>query len=136
MYHLHHIGCAVENLEKAMQYYIKIFGYKFDKDYIDIEQNIKAKLLKNNNHYIELIAKIDVNQQSPIDKILNERGGGTYHHCYLTNDLANTLKKLKKEGFIEFTKKNIETNDFMARFVITPDNYLLEFLQLKERKDR
>ncbi len=130
---LHHIGCAVNNIEYAKKYYCEIFGFKYEKGYISEEMNLRAAFLykEENDVYIELLQKLDYNNKSSIDKILEDRMGGVYHACFLVNDMKQALEELSKKEFIVLNRKNIETQDFIARFLITPDNYIIEILQKK-----
>ena len=115
---LHHIGCAVNNIEYAKKYYCEIFGFKYEKGYISEEMNLRAAFLykEENDVYIELLQKLDYNNKSSIDKILEDRMGGVYHACFLVNDMKQALEELSKKEFIVLNRKNIETQDFIARF--------------------
>lgn len=130
-YKLHHIGCVVENLDFSKEYYINVLNYQYRYSVFDEQQNIKSYFLEGNGHYLELIQKINKKDKSPIDKIIQFLGGGVYHHCYEVENLDEEIKFLKKYNFVRYTKKIYENNYFRYIFMITPDNYLVEFLERK-----
>lgn len=126
---LHHIGIATKNINKSKKYYIELLGYTEDKKIIDEKQNLRALFLKKNDIEIELLEKIDINTNSPIDNILKTLDGGIHHHCYEVKNINDMLDELSKCGFVKITKKMHTYNEFQTAFFITPDNLLIELLE-------
>lgn len=128
-YTLHHIGIAVKKANLCIKYYEECFGYIKETEIYDTTQNLHAIYIINSDSRIELLEKIDYAKKSPIDYILKLRGGGIYHHCYQVQDLENAYKELEKRGFYKLVKKKFIYENFICRFLLTPDNQVVELLQ-------
>lgn len=74
---LHHIGCAVKNIDIAKEYYMKILGYEFCCNINDEELNLRACFLRQEGHYVELLESIDKEKKSQLDKIIQNIGGAS-----------------------------------------------------------
>ncbi len=133
---LHHLGCAVKNIETAIQYYTNIMGFSIYQNVFDYKpQNIKvAFLAMNDNTLLELVE--GVNEFSPVKKIIDLLGGGVYHACYEVECLEETVQYLCNHNFIKHRKTQMENKDFKAVYMITPDNYLMELIELKNDRRR
>ena len=46
---------------------------------------------------IELIHPL--NQQGPVQKFLEKRGGGLHHICFETDDIVSDMEHLKEKGY-------------------------------------
>lgn len=130
---IHHIGCAVSSIEKATKYYTENIGYVLYKNtFVYEEENIQVAFLKKGEILLELIEKKDKTKPSPIDKIIAVLGGGVYHECYLVNGLEEVINQLRKDGFVKLRKKNMQYENMVACYMITPDNHLIEFIEVKD----
>ena len=97
-FRFHHIGYAVHDIFVTAEYYVKA-GWNISDVQIDVIQNTKiAFLSKNGMPLIELIAPID--ETSPIVKTLEKIGVSTYHVCYETDDIQQTVAELRKQKYI------------------------------------
>lgn len=128
-YKLHHIGCVVNNIDVAKSYYVEVLNYKYKCSVIDEKQNLRAYFLEGNGHFLEILQKINQEDNSPVDKIVKCLGGGVYHHCYEVENLDKEIKYLEKNNFVKCTKKYLENDFFKYIFMITPDNYIIEFIE-------
>ncbi len=94
--HIDHIGIAVKSIENAIAIYRDILGLKL----LDVEdvpsQKVRVAKFDINGVHLEFLEPTDEN--SPIYKFLKKRGEGIHHIAYYTDNLEETLEKLKKEG--------------------------------------
>lgn len=130
---LHHNGCAVKNLERAIKYYVDAMGYEvYISPFKFEEENIIVCFLKfpNENVLLELIEGI--NDKNPVKKYIEQFNGGIYHSCYQVENIYEAISYLKKYNFIPLKKKFMENDRYIAKYMLTPDNYLIEFIQVKE----
>lgn len=92
----HHIGIAVWDIEETALYYVDA-GYMKAETVIDEIQNVKICFLtKENMPMLELLAPVDEN--SPVNRILNKMGVSPYHCCYLVDDMEDAVCRLKKKS--------------------------------------
>lgn len=98
----HHIGIAVWDIEETALYYVDA-GYMKAETVIDEIQNVKICFLtKENMPMLELLAPVDEN--SPVNRILNKMGVSPYHCCYLVDDMEDAVYRLKKKKFVPLIK--------------------------------
>ena len=97
----HHLGVAVESIQKSLKIYEDLFGYRLvSGPFSDPIQRVSVCFLgrgSSNDISIELVEPLD--EQSPIQKTL-AKGGGAYHVCYEVDDLDGTLKNVADMGCI------------------------------------
>ena len=129
---LHHIGCAVKNIDIAKEYYMKILGYEFCCNINDEELNLRACFLRQEGHYVELLESIDKEKKSQLDKIIQNIGGGVYHQCYKVENIEETIKTLSRKKFVPYKKIYKENDFFKYIYMITPDSYLIEIIEIKQ----
>jgi methylmalonyl-CoA/ethylmalonyl-CoA epimerase len=127
----HHIGVAVNNLDKSIEIYTDL-GYtvKNGLTYFDPIQNVNICFMFKENHpLIELISPH--NDESPIIRILNVNGPTPYHTCYEVDSIEDQIIKLKKNGFIQISKiqSAIAFDGRKICFLINREIGLLELLQ-------
>ena len=77
-----HLGLAVKDQSKAKELLYSL-NYRLIDDVHDDNQNVRVALLKNDLQLdIEIISKININDETPIDKIINHNSFATYHICF------------------------------------------------------
>lgn len=128
-YKLHHIGCAVRDVEEAKKYYVDELGYQYKYTIVDDSNNMKACFMEKDGHYMEVIQEINPRKDSAISKILNLLGGGVYHQCYEVPNLEECIERLLIRGFVKLHRRISVTEYFKYIYMITPDNYIMEFLE-------
>lgn len=125
----HHVGIAVYNFEKVMEFY-SLLGYHITSKMYDPEQNVNVCVIeKENQPRIELLAPYD--EKSPINGVLNKNGVSPYHICYETHHLTSTMVKLKKLHFMVVVNPKI-SNVFANRrvaFFFKKDIGLIEIIE-------
>lgn len=93
-----HIGIAVNKIENTSSYYLQA-GYSMTEPVIDPIQNIRISFLsKQGMPTIELLEPID--DKSPVCNILSKSGVTPYHLCYTTENLDDSILKLRRKRFV------------------------------------
>jgi methylmalonyl-CoA/ethylmalonyl-CoA epimerase len=129
---VHHIGYAVNDIQKSLVMFQKI-GYTIESGPVkDIKRNVEIAFIQNNNYNIELIAPL--NNDSPIKNYLNKVGNTPYHICYETDNILTTINELKKQRYIVIEKPSeaIALESLRIAFLYHPFYGLLELLERKK----
>jgi len=101
-FNFHHIGYAVNSIEKTSIYYTEE-GWTLSEIYSDTIQNTRiAFLSKEFFPLIELVEPID--DKSPVVKTLDKMGVTPYHICYEVDDIDLAVSDLKRKRFIPLFK--------------------------------
>jgi len=133
---LHHIGIAVDDIDKAIQRHKALFGLHPVTEVVeDPIQKVSVVLLSafGGEVFIELVAPLA--KDSPISNFL-KRGIHLYHVCYLVEDLEKTLEEVRQDSLI--ISKPAPAKLYGGRriaFIYAPDGYVVEFLEEKEKPD-
>ena len=92
-----HLGIAVKSIEKGIEHWEKVFGYKqMTEMVINTRQKVKVVFLKKENSTtIKLIEPTD--KSSPVYTHA-QRGGGMHHICFKCDNLDSELERLKELG--------------------------------------
>ncbi len=91
-----HIGIAVKSIDEAKNFY-KALGLELRDIEIVKEQGVKVGFLKIGESNIELLEPL--NENSPVFKFLEKRGGGIHHIAIEVEDIESLLNTLKQKGF-------------------------------------
>lgn len=89
-----HIGIAVADLEKQIEFYKSIFGLTCTGIEEIADQKVRVAKFPIGGTQIELLQPIDAD--SPIAKFLATRGEGIHHVAYQVRDLHSALEHLEK----------------------------------------
>lgn len=92
---IHHIGVVVEDIDVAVESYLKL-GFSGGAKSRVAEQNVDIAALRAGDSWVEILAPID--RDSGIGRFLASRGPGFHHIAYLVDDLAGTLDALEEAG--------------------------------------
>ncbi len=88
-----HVGVAVPSLDPTAELLKNLFGYQVTSGpFDDPIQKVTVNFLKTateDSAEIELIAPLT--PDSPITSMLAKNGGGSYHLCFETTDIAAAL---------------------------------------------
>ena len=91
----HHVGIACFSIDESRAFYEQM-GYTGSATIDDPIQDIRICFLnKAGMPRIELLAPIDEN--SPVNRILQTQGVTPYHICYEVDDLEQAMMVLRKE---------------------------------------
>lgn len=95
---IHHYGLATDNLEKSIET-LRSLGYQVGDITLDPIQKVRVAFASRPPEaMIELICDVDAN--GPTHHMISKTGNGLYHICYEVNDIEETVKELRDEGFL------------------------------------
>jgi methylmalonyl-CoA/ethylmalonyl-CoA epimerase len=101
---LDHISYAVRSTDEA----VKVFSLFYSKvdihKYLEKSQNVFITYLSNGsvNHRIELVEP--AGKPNPVENMLKAMPSVLYHVCYRVEDLLESVKRLKENGFYMVTE--------------------------------
>jgi methylmalonyl-CoA/ethylmalonyl-CoA epimerase len=133
---LHHVGCAVRSIERALGYYTRVLGFRQVTQPIEVpSQRVKVCFLEASNAgagggalYLELVE--GVGSASPVEGLLEHTGGGPYHLCFEVDDLDAGIKWLRSQGFFRLTRFELAAHGMKRfAFMLTPDRQLMELCE-------
>lgn len=129
-FRIHHVGCAVKSIPEALKYYVGVLGFRIIEEAFDVpSQKVKVCFVgPADGSMIELVE--GTSEDSPVKKILEQLGGGAYHTCYEVEDLDRAVKYLCGYKFVKYRKSEIHNEKYRALYMVTPDNQLLELIQV------
>ena len=94
--HIEHIGIAVANLEKAVEFYEKVLGLSCYKTEEIADQKVRTAFLKVGETKIELLESTD--SDGPIGKFIEKRGEGIHHIAFAVQDIEKQLEHAEASG--------------------------------------
>jgi methylmalonyl-CoA/ethylmalonyl-CoA epimerase len=129
----HHVGVAVPDMEKALEFYASAFGCRpVSGPFEDPVQKVKVCFLADApNHgptHLELITPLT--PDSPLNGYL-ARDIGAYHVCYQVENIAHAQAALRKKGCL-IVSRPVPAVAFGGRKIawcFTPTNQLVELLE-------
>ncbi len=127
---VHHIGYAVEDLDKAIESFIAL-GYSLLHRRIDEERNVEIAFVENEGVAVELVSPL--NGGSPIDGVLARAGSGPYHICYEVDSISQACSRLRKDGWVVVHKPAPAPaiGGAMVAFAYSKNIGLAEFVELR-----
>ncbi|MGH3102957.1 MAG: methylmalonyl-CoA epimerase [Gaiellaceae bacterium] len=93
---IHHLGVAVEDLDRAVDTYTRLFGAELEHRETVPDQGLEAAAVLVGAGRIELLASLGAD--TPVGKFLAKRGPGMHHVAYEVGDLRAALASLAEEG--------------------------------------
>jgi len=94
--HIEHIGIAVKDLQKAIQYYENILGLKCYAVEEVKDQKVKTAFFMVGQTKIELLES--TSEDGPIAKFVEKRGEGIHHLAFAVNDIERSLQEVGQKG--------------------------------------
>ena len=92
----HHIGIAVEDLDAAIETYLRLFGAELEHHGRLEDQGVDAASLHAGSGRIELLAPLG--PDTPVGRFLAGRGPGLHHVAFQVADVAAELERLRQAG--------------------------------------
>jgi len=131
----HHIGFVCENIDKYKLSFTLFSEHNLGLIFEDVNQNVKVEFIDIKGGYkIELIEILNEKLYCPIKKFVDRNTSGFHHLCYESDDIDETLLKLKNNNFRLISKT---TNGFEGRTICfltpknNPDGPLIEIISNK-----
>lgn len=131
--HIEHIGIAVKNIEKAIEYYEGILGLKCYKIEEVADQKVRTAFFKVGETKIELLEATD--SESPIGKFIEKRGEGVHHIAFSVNGIQSSLNEAESKGIQLINKTPVGGADEMQVAFLHPKytfGVLTEFCEQKK----
>ena len=131
--YIEHIGIAVKNLDKAIEYYEKVLGLKCYAVEEIKDQKVKTAFFKIGQTKIELLESMD--PAGPIGKFIEKRGEGVHHIAFNVKSLPEKLKEVANKGIQlidEVPKKGAEGLDIAFLHPKSTFGVLTEFCERKK----
>lgn len=91
-----HLGIAVRNLDKSIEYYEKSLGlHCHGREEVD-SQKVKTAFFEIGEVHLELLEPTSAD--SPIAKFLDKNGEGIHHIAFRTDDIEGQLNQASASG--------------------------------------
>jgi len=94
--HIEHIGIAVVDLNKAIDFYERVFSLKCYNIEEVPEQKVITAFFMVGQTKIELLQSTD--PEGPIGKFIEKRGEGLHHLAFAVEDIREKLKFVENSG--------------------------------------
>jgi methylmalonyl-CoA epimerase len=93
---LHHVGVAVDDLDRAVETYRRLFGAEVEYRETVADQGTDVVVLRVGEGRIELLAAHG--PDTPVGKFLAKRGPGMHHVAFEVADVGAELARLSADG--------------------------------------
>ena len=93
-----HIGYAVKRIDRAKESFEKL-GFSFGEIVEDTDRNIRIAFGEKDGYRVELVSPLNRQEKSPVDAYLEKTGPTPYHLCYQSDDLAEDMERLQRQGY-------------------------------------
>jgi methylmalonyl-CoA/ethylmalonyl-CoA epimerase len=93
---IHHIGIAVHDLDKSLEFYRDVMGLHVHALDTVEDQGVRAALLTIGESEIELLEP--TRPDAGMAKFLERKGEGLHHICFETPTVDEDLEELKEKG--------------------------------------
>jgi len=126
----HHVGVAVESIETALETYVGAFGFRQVAEPVEVQaENVRVCFVEADpGVMIELVE--GVSDDSPVADLLQRRGAGPYHICYLVQDLDEAIRKLRAHRCRPFRRFECPAHGLRRfAFLVTPDLQVFELCE-------
>ncbi len=94
--HIEHIGIAVKDLNKAINYYEKVLGVRCYAIEDVKDQKVKTAFFKVGQTKIELLESTD--PEGPVGKFIEKKGEGIHHMAFAVSNIEQALKEAEDKG--------------------------------------
>ncbi|PNV80157.1 MAG: VOC family protein [Dictyoglomus turgidum] len=118
---LGHIAFAVSNLEKSLEFYEKILGFR---RLFDLEKDGKILLV-----YLQ-IAKEQYIELFPADKVSQNEKQSYMHLCLHTDDIFKTVEEIKNKGWKIDVEPQLGLDGNYQAWITDPDGNKIEIMQI------
>lgn len=93
---IHHVGIAVESLQKAVPIFTKLLGRAPRSEEVVEDQKVRVATFELEHSRIELLEA--TSPDSPIGRFLSKRGQGIHHLTLTVPNLKEALADLERSG--------------------------------------
>jgi methylmalonyl-CoA epimerase len=93
---IHHVGVAVDDLDRSIDTYSRLFGGSVEYRAVVPDQGVEAASLRVGDSRVELLRALGAD--TPVGRFVTRRGPGMHHVAFSVADLEEELARLKAEG--------------------------------------
>jgi methylmalonyl-CoA/ethylmalonyl-CoA epimerase len=93
---IHHLGVAVEDLDEAVDTYLRVFGAELEQRETVPDQGVEAAAVRVGGSRVELLRPLGADTY--VGRFIAKRGPGMHHVAYEVADIRGQLKRLADEG--------------------------------------
>jgi len=93
---INHLGIATKGIDEALTFWRDAIGLENVHTEVVEDQKVRVAMLPIGESRIELLEP--TNDDSPISKFLEKRGGGLHHIALEVDDINAALARLKEKG--------------------------------------
>lgn len=93
---INHLGIATKGIDEALEFWSDALGLESAHTEVVEDQKVRVAMLPIGESRIELLEP--TNDDSPISKFLEKRGGGLHHIAVEVDDINAALARLKEKG--------------------------------------
>jgi methylmalonyl-CoA epimerase len=93
---IHHVGFAVEDLDRALETYLDLLGGTLEHREEIVEQGVLAASVLVGSDRVELLAP--TGEDTPVGRFVAKRGPGMHHVAYTVADVRAALRDLAEAG--------------------------------------
>jgi methylmalonyl-CoA/ethylmalonyl-CoA epimerase len=93
-----HVGLAVRDLDAAVAFYERAFGFRLVHEEVNEEQGVREAMLEvgSSGSYVQLLAPL--REDSPVGRFLERSGEGVQQVAYTVDDIDATSQQLRELG--------------------------------------
>jgi methylmalonyl-CoA epimerase len=93
---VHHVGLAVDDLDRTLETYERLFGARLERRSRVDEQGVEAASIRVGESRLELLGALG--DDTPVGRFLAKRGPGMHHVAYEVEDIRAALAHLSDAG--------------------------------------
>ena len=93
---IHHLGVAVQDLDEALETYVRLLGAELEHRALVEDQGVEAAAVLVGSGRVELLAPLD--EETPVGRFLSGHGPGMHHVAYEVDDVRAELGRLAAAG--------------------------------------
>lgn len=112
---VHHVAIVVSDMEETIRFWRDTFGLEFSHSQVEPSQKSEVAFFPVGETEIEFVKP--TTDDSPVAKILKERGPGMHHLCFEVDDIAGMMADLKTKGVRLLSEAPIELEGRKMAFV-------------------
>jgi methylmalonyl-CoA/ethylmalonyl-CoA epimerase len=129
---MHHVGYVVRDIEHSAKGFVHSLNATWDgKIFEDPNQKVKVTFLSTGAKQTQIELVEPNGPDAPVQKFLQEKGGGLHHVCYETDDLERELAALRAQGGViaKRPKPAVAFDGRRIAWVMTAERLLVELLE-------